>query len=212
MCPILYHTSSKINDIFAPNFPSPNFHVTVPCMSDHLPAIVQRDNPILRAKAKTVHKDDIGTKHLNKIIADMKAVLATQKDGIAIAAPQIGEPLRIFVVNGALLQHADKTYKGDGTDLTFINPEITKRSRDKKEVEEGCLSVRWLYGKIARSTRVTLKAMNEKGEKIERGASGLLAQIFQHETDHLNGTLFIDKAREIWEMSEEEKAEIQRKN
>ena len=56
-----------------------------------------------------------------------------------------------------------------------------------------------------------MKALNEKGEKIERGASGLLAQIFQHEVDHLNGILFTDKARELWEMSEEEIMELQRK-
>ena len=79
------------------------------------------------------------------------------------------------------------------------------------EEEEGCLSVRWLYGKVVRSSRVTLHAYSEKGEKIERGASGLLAQIFQHEVDHLNGILFIDKAKEVWEMSEQEIAELQRK-
>ena len=177
-----------------------------------MPEIVQRDEPILRLKAKAVKPEDIGSERLNKIIADMKAAMLSQKDGVAIAAPQIGESLCIFVVNGALLKQADKTYKGDASDLVFINPEIVKRSREKKEVEEGCLSVRWLYGKVARSTRVTLKSLNEKGEKIERGASGLLAQIFQHETDHLAGTLFTDKAREIWEMSDEEKAEIQKKS
>ena len=177
-----------------------------------MPEIVQRDSPILREKAKAVKLEDIGTLRIAKIIADMKTAVRSQKDGIAIAAPQIGESLKIFAVNGTLLKAADKTYKGDGADMVFINPEIVKRSREKKEVEEGCLSVRWLYGKVARSTRVTLKALDENGEKIERGASGLLAQIFQHETDHLAGTLFTDKAREIWEMSDEEKAEIQKKS
>jgi peptide deformylase len=176
-----------------------------------MPDIVQRDAPILRQKSKTVKPEDIGSPRLNAIIALMKTAVRSQKDGIAIAAPQIGESLKIFAVNGALLKQADKTYKGDDSDLVFINPEIVKRSREKKEVEEGCLSVRWLYGKVARSTRVTLKALGEKGEKVERGASGLLAQIFQHETDHLAGVLFTDKAREIWEMSDEEKAEIQKK-
>jgi peptide deformylase len=170
--------------------------------------IVQREDPILRDKAKNVPIHDIGTPHIQKIIADMKAAMAAQKDGIAIAAPQIGESLRIFAVSGSLLQQADKTYKGDGSDLVFVNPELTRRSRDKKEVEEGCLSVRWLYGKVPRSTRVTLKGWNEKGEKIERGASGLLAQIFQHECDHLDGILFTDKARELWEMSAEEIADL----
>lgn len=173
--------------------------------------ILERDSPILRERAKNVPLDEVSSPRIRKIIADMKAVMHSQKDGIAIAAPQIGASLRIFVVSGKLLKQADRTYKGDGTDLVFINPEITKRSRDKKEVEEGCLSVRWLYGKVRRSTRVTLKSLDEHGRKTERGASGLLAQIFQHETDHLEGVLFIDKARELWEMTPEEIAELTRK-
>lgn len=170
--------------------------------------IVQREDPILREKAKTVPTHDIGTDKIAKIIHEMSKAMAAQKDGIAIAAPQIGHSLRIFLVSGSLLKQADPTFKGEATDMVFINPEITRRSRDKKEVEEGCLSVRWLYGKVARSTRVILKAVNEKGEKLERGASGILAQIFQHETDHLEGILFTDKARELWEMSPEEIAEL----
>ncbi|MDB5239023.1 MAG: peptide deformylase, peptide deformylase [Candidatus Parcubacteria bacterium] len=174
------------------------------------PAILQRDNPILREKAATIAAQDIGSDRITGIIAAMKKALSTQKDGIAIAAPQIGESVRIFVVSGDLLKEADKTYKGEDGSLVFINPEITRRSRDKKEMEEGCLSVRWLYGKVKRSTRVSLKALNEKGEKIDRGASGLLAQIFQHEVDHLDGKLFTDIARETWEMSPEEIAEVQK--
>ncbi|MFA6432451.1 MAG: peptide deformylase [Candidatus Paceibacterota bacterium] len=173
--------------------------------------ILERDNPILRAKAKTVPPGEAGSARIGKIIADMKTAMHTQKDGIAIAAPQIGAPWRIFVISGKLLKQADKTYKGDGADLVFINPEITRRSRDKKEVEEGCLSVRWLYGKVRRSTRVTLKSLDEHGHKSERGASGLLAQIFQHEVDHLEGVLFTDKARELWEMTAEEIAELSKK-
>lgn len=170
--------------------------------------IVQRDNPILRAKAKAVDIKDIGSPRIKQVIADMQEAMAAQRDGIAIAAPQIGESLRIFVVSGKLLAAADRTFKGDGSDLVFINPKITKLSREKKEVEEGCLSVRWLFGTIKRSTKATLTAYNEKGEFIERGASGLLAQIFQHETDHLDGTLFIDHADQLWEMSDEEIASI----
>ena len=173
--------------------------------------ILQRDNPILHRKAKAVPISEIGSEKINKIIADMSAAMAEQKDGIAIAAPQIGESVCIFVVSGSLLKMADKTYTGDEKNLVFINPEITKLSKDKNEMEEGCLSVRWLYGKVKRSTRATITAHNEKGEKIERGTSGLLAQIFQHETDHLNGLLFIDKADEVWEMSEEEIKELQKK-
>ena len=71
----------------------------------------------------------------------------------------------------------------------FINPKITKISKKKKTVKEGCLSVTGVFGVITRAEKVTVEAHNEKGEKITRGASGLLAQIFQHEMDHLNGIL-----------------------
>jgi peptide deformylase len=69
---------------------------------------------------------------------------------------------------------------------------------------EGCLSVRWLYGKVYRSTRVTLEYYNEKGQKKTRGASGILAHIFQHEVDHLNGILFTDKAKDLKEFDPDE--------
>ena|SRR3990167_2850598 len=81
--------------------------------------------------------------------------------------------------------------------LIFINPKISKLSRERTWVPEGCLSVRPLYGKTFRSTKATVEAYDETGKKFTRGASGLLAQIFQHETDHLNGILFIDHAKDI---------------
>lgn len=174
--------------------------------------IVQRSEAILRQKSKTVPHSEIGSKKINQIIDDMAEAMSQQKDGIAIAAPQIGVSLRIFVISGSLLKKADKDYTGEENKLVFINPEIIKLSKDRKELEEGCLSVRWLYGKVKRSTRVTIRAYNEKGEKIERGASGLLAQIFQHEHDHLEGILFTDKADQVWEMSAEEIEELQRKS
>lgn len=174
--------------------------------------IVQKKHPVLRENARILTAEEIGSDKVRKIISEMKTVLDTQKDGIAIAAPQIGEPLRIFVISKSLLKQADKNFRDDGSDMVFINPEIIKISKEKKEMEEGCLSVRWLYGKVKRSVRVTLKALDSEGKPIERGASGLLAQIFQHEVDHLNGILFIDKAKEIWEMTEEEIREMERQN
>lgn len=176
-----------------------------------LKEIIQREHPTLRGKAQEVNVSDIGTSKINDIIKDMVGAMTEQKDGVAIAAPQIDVPLRIFVVSGDLLKKADKTYTGIGGPLVFINPKILRLSKEKQEMEEGCLSVRWLYGMVKRSTRATIRAYNEKGALIERGASGLLAQIFQHETDHLNGVLFIDKAEQIWEMTEDEIAELQKK-
>ncbi len=159
--------------------------------------IVQNGNEVLRKKAKALTVAEINSTKIKEIIEDMKIALKSQDDGIAIAAPQIGESLRIFVVSGEVLKSADKKYKGDGSDLIFINPEILKISKEKQEVEEGCLSVRWKYGMMKRAKKVIIKAYNEKGEKIERGASGILAQVFQHEIDHLNGILFIDNAYHV---------------
>ena len=166
-------------------------------------SIVQANNPVLRKKAVDVNIDEIGSDKIQNIISEMKKVMATQKDGVAIAAPQIGYSLRIFVVSDKILSEADKKYKSIGRDLVFINPVITKLSRNKHEVEEGCLSVRWKYGKVNRSIKASVKAHNELGEVVERGGSGLLAQVFQHETDHLDGILFIDKAVDVQDIPPE---------
>ncbi len=170
--------------------------------------IVQSEDPVLRAQAKEVPVKDILSPQIQKVIADMSRLLATQDDGVAIAAPQIGESLRIFLVSGTVMKLADPKYKGEERDLIFINPVITKLSKEKQDVEEGCLSVRWKYGKISRAKKVTLKAYDENGVLFERGASGLLAQVFQHETDHLNGILFIDSAYDVKEMPPEKENEM----
>ena len=122
----------------------------------------------------------------------MKEALANEDDGVAIAAPQIGVSLSIFVVSHKVFEH-----QTDPQDEVFINPTITKLSRKKSELEEGCLSVRGVFGKIKRADKATVIAYNEQGEKKTVGGSGLLAQIFQHETDHLKGALFIDNATEL---------------
>ncbi len=163
--------------------------------------IVQKEDPVLRQIAKEVPIKDIVSPKIQKIISDMKKALASQDDGVAIAAPQIAVPLRIFVVSGKANDISKKTQ--GNPDEVYINPKITKISKDKKMVDEGCLSVRYLYGKTKRATRATVEAYNEKGEKITRGASGLVAQIFQHEIDHLDGILFIDHAKHIIDLPPE---------
>ena len=166
--------------------------------------IVQKENPVLRAIAKEVPIPEITSAHVKRVIRDMKKMLKTQPDGVAIAAPQIGESLRIFVVSGKIFE--ESWQKGlvlpEGTtvqtpDIAFINPRITKLSKTKKWMHEGCLSVRPLWGEVERSTNATVEAYDETGKKFTRGAGGLLAHIFQHETDHLDGVLFIDRARNV---------------
>jgi peptide deformylase len=157
-------------------------------------AIVQRDNPILRKIAAEVPAELFNSKKLLSIIKKMNKALEKEDDGVAIAAPQIAESLRIFTVAPRIYEILKKT----DIPLTYINPVLTKMSKDKKIMKgEGCLSVRPLYGTTRRASRVTVEAYDEKGNKFTRGASGLLAQIFQHEVDHLNGILFIDHAKDI---------------
>jgi peptide deformylase len=112
--------------------------------------------------------------------------------------------LRIFTISGRVFD--DEFIRGEKNlkekkhkDVVCINPIFKKVSRDKKLMAEGCLSVRPLYGKVRRATRATIEAYNEEGVKFTLDGTGLLAHIFQHEIDHLDGILFIDKAKNIHE-------------
>lgn len=167
--------------------------------------IVQQGHPALRKIAKSVPIKDITTPKIKKILSDMSKALHTQDDGVAIAAPQIGVSLRIFVVSGRIFDEDFVRGKIPSplptvhSDMVFINPVFKKISKDRKLLSEGCLSVRPLYGKVRRATKATMEAYNEKGQKFTKDGTGLLAHIFQHETDHLDGILFIDKAKDLHE-------------
>ena len=170
-------------------------------LKDKIAKIVQAksDNPVLRDFAEQVPLEEIKSVKIKKIIEDMKNALAREEEGVAIAAPQIGIPLRIFVVSKKIFQLIDAAKSGKDAfdDMVFINPEIIKLSKEKEVMEEGCLSVRDYYGKIKRAAKATVRAYDENGNAFERGGSRLLAQIFQHEIDHLNGILFTDTATNL---------------
>ncbi|MCR4286079.1 MAG: peptide deformylase [Candidatus Kaiserbacteria bacterium] len=161
--------------------------------------LVPQNHPALHAIADEVPLDEITSKKIQKVLADMRTALDTYNingfNGVAIAAPQIGVSLRIFLVHNTNNEEKDVTRIPD---LVAINPRIVKLSKRTHIVGEGCLSVGEDYGAVRRSTHATLRAYDEHGKEYERGASGLLAQIFQHEVDHLDGTLFIDKAEDVW--------------
>jgi len=164
--------------------------------------IIQKGEKTLRGIASEVPREDIGKKKMQDIIKYMRDALDNEEDGVAIAAPQIDVGLRIFVVSHRIFVDEPSQYdKNKG--LVFINPELLKTSKEKDWLEEGCLSVRWWYGKVERSKKATVRAYDEKGLQFTMGASGLLAQIFQHEIDHLNGVLFSDKAIEMEELPPE---------
>ncbi len=164
--------------------------------------IVQIDedekNP-LRLTAHVVKKAEFGSKELFDTIKTMQSALAKEADGVALAAPQIGISKRMFVISPLAYEE-----KAKWKPLVFINPIITKVSKKMEERQEGCLSVRWVYGKTKRHVGATIEAYDELGNKFSFGATGLIAHIFQHEVDHLDGILFIDHGFDFEEYTEEE--------
>jgi peptide deformylase len=168
--------------------------------------ILQKENPILRDVSCLVPESEIKSENIKKIISDLKKAMDSQSDAIAISAIQIGKPVRLFIVSKKIYEvlKEDPEASKDKKDLIFINPKIVKTSKEKQNLEEGCLSVRFFYGKVKRPKKATIEWTDENGEKISRGVSGLMAQIVQHEYDHLEGVLFIDKATELVEITPEE--------
>lgn len=155
------------------------------------------ENPVLRQTAEEVPADFFGTEKLAAMITDMKDALHAKKNGVALAAPQIAIPYRIFIVRYDRMVAQDPDQEEAPEIGIFINPEIIKTSRKKAEIPEGCLSVDGVFGKTKRYENVTVKAQDEHGKPFTRGAGGLLAQAFQHEIEHLDGIIFTDHATEL---------------
>lgn len=161
-------------------------------------AIVQNGDPVLRGNAAPVPDEWFGTPKLAQMLRDMEAALDAEPDGVALAAPQIALPYRIFIVRyDRMLPPLESGQQRPVERGTYINPQIIKRSRKKSPVDEGCLSVRGIYGKAVRHEQATVRAKDAFGKTFERGGGGILAQAFQHEIDHLNGILFIDHAFDL---------------
>lgn len=143
---------------------------------------------MLRKKAEPIKNPK--SPEIKELIADMIATMK-KTGGIGLAASQVGVPYRIF------------TADIDGKIYVFVNPKIKDFSNDKVPLEEGCLSVQKIWGPVIRSRKLTIKALDENGKPIRIRAKGLLARVIQHEIDHLNGILFIDKAEKLYKIVEE---------
>jgi peptide deformylase len=139
------------------------------------------DYPALKSPSPPV---DVIDKEILSLVEEMREALGKSEHGIGLAAPQVGRNLRLFVISPEMAAEAGQ--------FVFINPEITKFSKKKITDEEGCLSIPAVWGEVARAEKVTVKALNDKGEKFKLQAKGLLARLIQHEVDHLNGVLFTD--------------------
>lgn len=150
--------------------------------------IVNYPYPTLRHKSKPVKRVDA---HLKGLVREMFALMYESK-GVGLAANQVDLPLRLFVVN-------EKADPEEGEELIFINP-VLSRPKGTEVREEGCLSLPELYGDVTRPERIQVTAYNLSGELFEAELSGLLGRIVQHETDHLDGVLFIDRLSETGAM------------
>jgi peptide deformylase len=142
------------------------------------------DEKFLRTKVANFDFSKFSKKEISEIIKTMRLAMLEEK-GIGLAANQIGLNIQVFVarVNGKL--------------YSFFNPEIIKSSEEILIEDEGCLSVPKTYGKVERNEKVVLSAYDKNNKPVKVKAVGVLARVFQHEVDHLNGILFIDKAKEI---------------
>ena len=140
--------------------------------------IVKLGEDILRQKAQPVTEVN---DEIRQLAEDMFETMI-EADGVGLACPQIGKNLRMFVL-----------IADDDVRRVFINPQIIKTSEEMGDYDEGCLSIPQVYETIKRPVRVTVQALNEEGKPFTLDADGLLARIIQHEYDHLDGIVFIDR-------------------
>lgn len=170
-------------------------------------SIVQNGDPVLRAVAEPVPQELFGTEELASMLSEMEEALDKEPDGVALAAPQIGLSYRIFIVRFDRLLPPQEGIEHPVDVGVFINPEFVKSSRRREVMDEGCLSVRNIYGKTYRHDRAMVRAQDRTGRWFERGGGGIIAQAYQHEIDHLDGILFIDHAEELHEYKRRDHAE-----
>ena len=151
--------------------------------------------PILRKKATKVTRfDDDFQQLVNDMIETMR-----NEPGVGLAAPQVNVPLRLIIVE---YSENDEDEHAPPRLFVVANPEFTFMSEEMDSGIEGCLSVPNILGEVKRSTSVTVKGFNRFGKKQTIRAKGWLARIFQHEIDHINGTLFIDRAEKLYHPDE----------
>jgi len=144
--------------------------------------IIHYPHPTLRHASKPLKRVDAD---LRKIIAEMFDLMY-EHEGVGLAANQVDLPYRLFVAN------PEGKCEAEESEFVFINP-VLSAGRGQEEDEEGCLSIPSIYAPVTRNTTIKIQAYDLAGNEIETEVDGLMARIVQHETDHLDGTLFIDR-------------------
>ncbi len=167
--------------------------------------IVYLDNPVLRQKARKVTAFNAG---LKKLVDDMLETLH-DAPGVGLAAPQIAVGQRVIVVSVPPAKPDDEDPLPDaGKTWAVVNPEIAKASDEMVEGVEACLSIPGYFGEVSRHQSVVVRGFNVKGKPIKIKAGDFTARIFQHEIDHLDGVLFIDRADKVWKAEERETEDV----
>ena len=156
-------------------------------------SIITLPHPDLRLKSSKVA---VITKEISQLISDMKSAALDWEDhrdhevGVALAAVQIDSLHRVVIIRN------DFDDKNNRDFSVFINPTIAKYYGELEDDYEGCLSIKDIYGKVPRHTKVKVDAMDEKGQMFRINAEGFLARVFQHEIDHTNGIVYIDHIKD----------------
>lgn len=166
--------------------------------------VVTIPNPKLRERSKEIDREFLATPEIQKFIKDMIPTMYGD-DGIGLAAPQVGKNIRICVIGKEAIHVNERPSKIDEKsttkkDLVLVNPVIERLSKKTAWDTEGCLSVPKTYGKVKRYTEIRVTAMDEHGNPLTFIAKKFFARVIQHEVDHLDGILFIDKAKGIYEV------------
>lgn len=150
-------------------------------------------NPILRSSAKKLTTNEILSATTQQLIKDMYYTLETKKYGVGLAAPQVGENLALSVIDTKPTPTRPEISRQK---LTIINPEIIKTYGKKVAEWEACISGSKLYAQVPRYKRIRLKWYDEKAKPHEQDFDGFTAHVIQHEVDHLNGIIFLDKVED----------------
>ncbi|MFI5270819.1 MAG: peptide deformylase [Candidatus Saccharimonadales bacterium] len=153
----------------------------------------QFGNPILRLVASQVPETEIKSTFVQDLIADMRYTLENKKYGVGLAAPQVGVSLRLALIGSKPTPSRPKALK---LNMVLINPKITKYHGKKTGMWEGCISGPDMYGQAMRHKKITLNWTNETGTQKTKTFEGLVSQIIQHEIDHLDGKLFVDRVED----------------
>jgi peptide deformylase len=148
--------------------------------------VARMGHPVLRKPARPLAKSDLRDPLVQKLIDDMIDTMYEYR-GVGLAAPQVHEDLRLFV--GMLDDGEDE----DVEPMALINPEITPLGDEKVEGREGCLSIPEIYGMVPRFVEIAVNALDRSGKPIDLRLKGYPARVVQHETDHLDGVLFLDR-------------------